>query len=61
MASISCGTTVPGSAKDHVLCARSRDNNALYAKLDGGNTECVKPLAQNKNDDEDDEKLIQRL
>ena len=54
--SITCAKTVPGGVKDFELCARSRDNNGVFVKLaDAGNSECVKPLAEQKNDkDEDD-------
>jgi len=49
--SITCAKTVPGGVKDFELCARSRDNNGVFVKLaDAGNSECVKPLAEQKND-----------
>jgi hypothetical protein len=63
VASISCGRTVPANAKDFVLCTRTRDNNAQYVKLsDDGNSECVKPLAQeDEGSDDDDDATIKKL
>src|SRR5262245_25421086 len=55
--SITCTKTVPGGAKDFELCSRTRHNNRVFVKLaDAGNSECVKPLAEQKSDkDEDDD------
>lgn len=65
VASISCTKEVPANAKDYVLCTRTRDNNAQYVKLDdAGNSECVKPLAAEKDSkeaDDDDDKLAQEM
>lgn len=58
IASISCTKTVPGGAKDFELCVRTRDGGD-YAKLsDAGNAECVKPLAQTKDEKADDDDSI---
>jgi hypothetical protein len=62
--SITCARTVPGGAKDFALCSRTRDNNGVFVKLaDAGNSECVKPLAENtdKNDDDDEDKLGEQI
>ena len=65
IASISCTREVPANAKDFVLCTRARDNSASYAKLDdAGNSECVKPLAaekDSKESDDDDDKMAQEM
>ena len=64
IASISCTKTVPGGAKNFELCSRTRDNNALFVKLtDAGNSACVKPLAEQKNekDEDDDDKLGEQI
>jgi hypothetical protein len=64
IASISCTKTVPGRAKDFELCARTRDNNAVFVKLaDAGNSDCVKPLAEQKNekDEDDEDKLSEQI
>jgi hypothetical protein len=55
--SITCAKTVPGGVTDFELCSRTRDNNGVFVKLaDAGNSECVKPLAEQKSDkDEDDD------
>jgi hypothetical protein len=56
VASISCTKMVPGGAKDFELCTRSRDGGAEYVRLsDAGNAECVKPLAEQKAGDKDDD------
>src|SRR5262245_28278617 len=55
--SITCAKTVPGGVKDFELCSRTRDNNGVFVKLaDAANSECVKPLVEQKSDkDEDDD------
>jgi hypothetical protein len=64
IASISCTKTVPGGAKDFELCSPTRDNNAVFVKLaDAGNSECVKPLTEQKgaDDEDDDDKLGEQI
>ncbi|MCK9919937.1 hypothetical protein MXD81_63485 [Microbacteriaceae bacterium K1510] len=59
--SISCGKTVPAGAKEFELCTRTRQTGA-YVRVDSdSNSECIKPLAQEKEDDEDDEKLADEM
>ena len=62
--SITCARTVPGGAKDFALCSRTRDNNGVFVKLaDAGNSECVKPMAEQNTDkdDDDDDKLGEQI
>lgn len=60
--SISCGKTVPAGAKDFELCARTRQAGEYVRVSTDSNSECVKPLAQEKDDDdEDDEKLAEEM
>ncbi|HEY6025020.1 MAG TPA: hypothetical protein VIV34_12690 [Pseudolabrys sp.] len=61
--SISCTKTVPAGAKDFELCSRTRDNGGVYVRLDDpGNSECIKPLAeQNDEKDDDDDKMDEHV
>jgi hypothetical protein len=58
--SITCAKTVPGGATDFVLCSRTHDNDGMFVKLaDARNSECVKPLVEQKSDkDEDDDDRV---
>jgi hypothetical protein len=53
---ITCAKSVLGGVKDFELCSRTRDYIDVFVKLaDAGNSECIKPLAEQKidNDGED--------
>lgn len=60
--SISCAKTVPAGAKEFELCTRTRENGAYVRVSSDSNSECIKPLAQEKDDDaDDDEKLADEM
>jgi hypothetical protein len=62
--SITCAKSVPGGVKDFELCSRTRDNNGVFVKLaDAGNSECIKPLAEQKidKDEEGDDRLGEQI
>lgn len=63
--SISCSKTVPAGAKEFELCTRTRQTGA-YVRVDSdSNSECIKPLAQDKQEkddaDDDDDKLADEM
>lgn len=63
---VSCTKDVPGGAKDMVLCTVTKESRGEYASVKGVETKCRDPQASapvvpDKDDDEDDEALIQRL
>lgn len=60
--SISCAKTVPAGANEFELCTRTRENGAYVRVSSDSNSECIKPLAQEKDDDaDDDEKLADEM
>lgn len=60
--SISCTKMVPAGAKEFELCTRTRQTGAYIRVSPDSNSECQKPLAQEKDeDDEDDEKLAEEM
>ena len=53
-----------GDVKDFELCSRTRDYIDVFVKLaDAGNSECIKPLAEQKidNDGEDEDRLGEQI
>lgn len=59
--SITCGKTVPGGAKDFELCSKAREEGPYLRVDSSSNSECVKPLAEQNDDDEDDDKLADEM